>query len=44
MNATQISDYSHGDMPWKVTEDYGPIDYAFVFYRDPEYTVRVYDE
>lgn len=44
MNATQISDYSHGDMPWKATEDYEPINYAFVFYRDPEYTVRVYDE
>ncbi|WP_304103574.1 Panacea domain-containing protein [Methanobrevibacter ruminantium] len=44
MNATQISDYSHGDMPWRATDDYDIINYAFVFYRDPNYTVRVYDE
>ena len=44
MNATQISDYSHGDMPWKATEDREPINYAFVFYRDPMYSVRNYNE
>ena len=43
-NATEISEYSHGDMPWRATEDYEIIDYGFVFYRDPEYSVRVYDE
>lgn len=44
MNAKQISEYSHGDMPWKATEDNKIIDYGFVFYRDPQYVKRVYDE
>ncbi|MDD4594966.1 MAG: Panacea domain-containing protein [Methanobacteriaceae archaeon] len=44
MSVAQFSDYFFGDMPWKATEDFEPIDYAFVFYRDPEYTVRIYDE
>ena len=39
-NATQISEYSHGDIPWKVTEERGIIDYETVFYRTPEYSVR----
>lgn len=43
MNATQISEYSHGDMPWRAAEDYGLIKYSFVFYRDPKYRVREYD-
>ena len=44
MNANQISGYSHGDIPWRATNDYEIIKYAYVFYRDPEYTVRDYDE
>jgi transcriptional regulator with XRE-family HTH domain len=43
-NALQISDYSHGDVPWKVTEDMGIIDYETVFYRTPEYSVRSADD
>ncbi|MDO5848838.1 MAG: Panacea domain-containing protein [Methanobrevibacter sp.] len=43
MNASEISEYSHRDMPWMATEDYDIIDYGFVFYRDEEYTVRDYD-
>ena len=39
-NASQISEYSHGDIPWKVTEDMEVIDYETVFYRTPEYSVR----
>jgi len=39
-NATQISDYSHGDIPWKVTEDQEIIKYETVFYRTPEYSMR----
>lgn len=39
-NAKQISEYSHGDIPWKVTEDKEVIDYETVFYRTPEYSVR----
>ena len=44
MNAKQISEYSHGDMPWKAADDNEIIDYGFVFYRDPQYVKRVYDE
>jgi hypothetical protein len=39
-NASQISEYSHGDIPWKVTEDMGIINYETVFYRTSEYSVR----
>ena len=39
-NATQISEYSHGDIPWKVTANMEVIDYETVFYRTPEYSVR----
>ena len=44
MSAKEISDYSHGDMPWKVAENDEELDYEFVFYRNPEYVVRKYDE
>lgn len=44
MNAKQISEYSHGDMPWKATEENQIIDYGFVFYRDSKYVKREYDE
>ena len=44
MSAKEISDYSHGDMPWKVAENDEELDYEFVFYRNPEYVVREYDE
>ena len=44
MNAKQISEYSHGDMPWKATEENQIIDYGFVFYRDPKYVKREYNE
>ena len=40
MNATQISEYSHGDMPWKATEDNKCIDYRLAFYRNPIYSVE----
>jgi uncharacterized phage-associated protein len=43
-NASMISDYSHGDRPWKATETNDQIDYELVFYRLPPYSVRVYDE
>ncbi|MFH1837704.1 MAG: type II toxin-antitoxin system antitoxin SocA domain-containing protein [Candidatus Omnitrophota bacterium] len=44
MNATQISDYSHGDVPWEATEDGEIIDYESVFYRNAPYSVREYAE
>lgn len=42
MNATQISEYSHGDVPWKTTDDGEIIDYESVFYRTSPYSVRKY--
>ncbi|MFQ5456434.1 MAG: type II toxin-antitoxin system antitoxin SocA domain-containing protein [Nitrospirota bacterium] len=44
MNATQISEYSHKDVPWLTTEEGKAIEYESVFYRTPEYSVRVYND
>lgn len=41
MNANQISEYSHNDVPWLVTGDGGIINYETVFYRTQPYSVRV---
>jgi hypothetical protein len=43
MNATQVSAYSHLDIPLKVTEGKEMIDYELVFYRDPLTSVREYN-
>ena len=40
MNATQISIYSHNDVPWLTTENQEIIEYEAVFYRTPQYSVR----
>ncbi|MBQ2654932.1 MAG: SocA family protein [Methanobrevibacter sp.] len=42
-SANEASNYSHGDMPWMIAEDNEELDYEYVFYRDPEYSVRKYD-
>jgi len=44
MNATQISEFSHNDVPWLTTDDGEIIDYESVFYRTPEYSMRSYSE
>ena len=44
MNAQQISDYSHEDVPWQTTDDGEIIDYESVFYRTVPYSVRKYSE
>lgn len=44
MTAAQISDYSHNDVPWQITEDQKIIEYETVFYRTAEYSVRKYSE
>lgn len=44
MNASQISAYSHGDVPWATTSDGDAIEYESVFYRTPPYSVRAYAE
>ena len=43
-NASEISAYSHNDVPWLTTEDGQTIKYESVFYRTPAYSVRSYDE
>ena len=43
-NATQISEYSHKDMPYKITDDSDIIDYELVFYRDSMFSVREYED
>jgi len=43
MNASQISDYSHNDVPWLTTEDGEVIEYESVFYRTSPYSVREYE-
>lgn len=42
MNAQQISEYSHYDVPWITSQDGEIIKYESVFYRTPAYSVRDY--
>jgi transcriptional regulator with XRE-family HTH domain len=44
MNASEISAYSHRDVPWLVTEDSALIEYETVFYRTPEFSMREYED
>jgi transcriptional regulator with XRE-family HTH domain len=44
MNASQITDYVHNDVPWLTTEEGGIIEYESVFYRNPPYSQREYRE
>jgi hypothetical protein len=41
---TKITDYSHKDLPWKVTESGKTVNYDLAFYREILYSVRVYLE
>jgi len=43
-SATELSDYSHDDIPWKIHAPGEVIEYDSVFYRDREYTVRNLDD
>jgi transcriptional regulator with XRE-family HTH domain len=43
-NGTEISEYSHGDVPWLATENGQVIDYDLAFYRTPPYSRRQYVE
>lgn len=40
MNAGQISEYSHGDVPWLITDDGEVIEYESVFYRSTPYSAK----
>jgi len=41
-SATELSEYSHTDVPWVGTPDGEIISYESVFYRTPETSVRIY--
>lgn len=43
-SANMISDYSHKDLPWEVTDEGQDISYNLAFYRELPYSVRVYNE
>lgn len=43
-SAKELSDYSHGDIPWAIANDKQIISYESVFYRDRNYSVRNYDD
>ncbi len=42
MNATEISEYSHNDIPWEVAQDNQIMNYELTFYRKPAYSRRSY--
>ena len=44
MNAVQISEYSHNDVPWLTTESGKEIEYESVFYRIAPYSARDYSD
>ncbi len=44
MNAKEISEYSHRDVPWLSAESGKTINYESVFYRTNEYSVRHYKD
>jgi len=43
-SAAMISDYSHQDLPWEVTEEGKDISYELAFYRELPYSVRIYQD
>ncbi len=43
-SAKMLTEYSHNDKPWKATDMNDIIDYELAFYREPPYSVRVYEE
>lgn len=43
-SAAMLSNYSHGDKPWKASKEGEEINYELAFYRRPPYSVRVYEE
>ncbi len=43
-SAAMLSNYSHGDKPWKASKEGEEINYELVFYRRPPYSIRVYDD
>ena len=44
MNAAELSEYLHNDIPWKCARNGKPIPYETVFYRDDSYSVSESDD
>ncbi len=44
MNANELSEYSHQDVPWIIAEEGKPLEYESVFYRTSKTSVRNYAE
>jgi uncharacterized phage-associated protein len=42
--ASEISEISHRDMPWKAAKEKEDINYEHVFYRSEEFSVGEYEE
>ena len=43
-NATELSNYSHSDIPWLIHKMGEKISYESVFYRDDDHSVRNYED
>jgi transcriptional regulator with XRE-family HTH domain len=43
-SASSISNYSHKDLPWEVTDEGEDISYELAFYREAPYSVRNYGD
>ncbi|MDO8316070.1 MAG: DUF4065 domain-containing protein [Flavobacterium sp.] len=43
-SASAVSNYSHKDIPWMASKDGEEINYELVFYREPPFSVRNYEE
>jgi len=43
-SASSISNFSHNDLPWQVTEEGKEINYELAFYREAPYSVRNYND
>lgn len=43
-SATAVSNYSHKDIPWLASKEGEEINYELVFYREPPFSVRNYEE
>ena len=42
-SAAKISEYSHKDIPWIISEEGKEINYELAFYRELPYSVRNYE-
>lgn len=43
-SATSLSNYSHKDLPWEVTDEGQVISYELAFYREQPYSIRNYGD